>query len=253
VIAGWNTISIASGSPAALKLLSGTYWLAWQWNSTASGPSYTAGGAGDGNYAAISYGAFPSAWPAGTSSSEKWSIYATYTVPTITSLSSAANPSTYGQAVSFTATVTGAGGTPPGTVQFKTNGVNFGSPVVLSGGTALSEALPGLPIGAHIITAEYSGGGDFSSSASSPLTQTVSDLPPVLISAIRLTGTNVVVEWPGTNAWSYTVECSTALPPFENWSNLCGCVGAPGTNGPMCATDANGIPGPRFYRVRMLR
>ena len=56
-----------------------------------------------------------------------------------TAVSSSLNPSAYGQAVSFTATVTPvapATGTPTGTVQFAIDGSNFGSPAALSSGTA---------------------------------------------------------------------------------------------------------------------
>ena len=73
----WNTIRIASGTPTSLTLNAGTYWLAWQWDSPNSGPSYTAGSSGDGKYVVQAYGSFPSSWSGGTSSAEKWSIYAT--------------------------------------------------------------------------------------------------------------------------------------------------------------------------------
>jgi len=75
----WKTINISEGTPSSLTLLqSGTYWLAWQWDSATSGPSYTLGSSGDGSYITQAYGSFPSSWGS-TSSSEKWSIYATYT------------------------------------------------------------------------------------------------------------------------------------------------------------------------------
>jgi hypothetical protein len=77
----WTTVNISSGTPSSRTLASGTYWLAWQWNpgtAYTAGPSYTAGSSGDGNYLYQSYTGFPSPWIGGTSSSEKWSIYATY-------------------------------------------------------------------------------------------------------------------------------------------------------------------------------
>jgi hypothetical protein len=85
-------------------------------------------------------------------------------IATATALASSANPSVYGQSsVTFTATVTGAGGGPPtGTVQFKTNGVNFGSAVTLSGGSATSGALPTtFRPGTCTVTADYSGDTSF--------------------------------------------------------------------------------------------
>jgi hypothetical protein len=50
---------------------------------------------------------------------------------TTTTVSSAANPSAAGQAVTFTATVSGAGGTPTGAVQFTVDGTDLGAPVAL--------------------------------------------------------------------------------------------------------------------------
>ena len=69
----------------------------------------------------------------------------------------------YGEnGVTFTATVrdasSGSSGTPTGTVQFLTNGVNFGSAATLSGGSASSASLPlTLPVGNYTVTAVYSG------------------------------------------------------------------------------------------------
>lgn len=76
----WNTVQISIGSPAALTLSSGTYWLVWQWNSPNLGPSLVSGSVGSGQYLPMVYGSFPATWSGGTSSSENWSIYATYTV-----------------------------------------------------------------------------------------------------------------------------------------------------------------------------
>jgi hypothetical protein len=80
--AAWTTVNVSSGTPASLNLNAGTYWLAWQWNSVNNGPSYTAGGSGNGNYVAQTYGAFPASWSGGVSTTETWSAYATYTVNT---------------------------------------------------------------------------------------------------------------------------------------------------------------------------
>ena len=56
-------------------------------------------------------------------------------------------------------------GTPIGTVQFKTNGVNFGSAVALSGGSASSAAISSLAVGSYTVTADYSGDGSFNTSS----------------------------------------------------------------------------------------
>ncbi|MCA1684243.1 MAG: Ig-like domain-containing protein, partial [Actinobacteria bacterium] len=77
---------------------------------------------------------------------------------TTTTLASSANPSTVGQSVTFTATVARVHGTgtPTGTVQFKVDGVNSGTPVTLVAGQA-TKALSNLTAGSHAITAVYAG------------------------------------------------------------------------------------------------
>ena len=70
-------------------------------------------------------------------------------------VASSLNPSVYGQAVSFTATVTG--NSPTGTVQFNVDGSAFGSSVALSGGSAGSGSIATLAVGTHTVTAVYSG------------------------------------------------------------------------------------------------
>jgi len=76
-------------------------------------------------------------------------------------VASSNNPSVFGQAVSFTATVVGSGGTPTGTVQFTVDGTNLGSPVTLSGGVATSPSTAALAVGNHPVTGIYSGDGSF--------------------------------------------------------------------------------------------
>lgn len=90
---------------------------------------------------------------------------------TATDVSSSLNPSTYGQSVTFTASVNPV--LDGGTVQFKIDGADFGTPVTLSGGSASSAAISTLSVGNHTVTATYSGDTNFNSSTSPPLTQTV--------------------------------------------------------------------------------
>jgi len=93
--------------------------------------------------------------------------------PTSTTVVSSLNPSTFGQSVTFTATVTHSGsGTPTGTVTFF-NGKNvIGSAPLSSNGTA-SITTSSLSVGSHSITAFYGGDSNFASSTSPALTQTV--------------------------------------------------------------------------------
>jgi hypothetical protein len=76
---------------------------------------------------------------------------------TTTTLTSSANPTSANQSVTFTAVVTANApgiGIPAGAIQFQVDGVNLGSAVTLSGGTA-SITTSTLPVGVHTITALY--------------------------------------------------------------------------------------------------
>ena len=83
-----------------------------------------------------------------------------------------ANPSTFGDALTFTATVSGPGGTPTGTVQFSIDGVASGLPVALLGGQA-TLSTSALTAGSHTIDAAYSGDPNFTLSSATTWTQVV--------------------------------------------------------------------------------
>jgi hypothetical protein len=89
---------------------------------------------------------------------------ATVKAATVTSVSSSANPSDFGQTVTFTATVTSSAGTPSGNVQFKDNGTNLGATVALNGSGVATVTTAALTVGAHVITAEYAGATNFGAS-----------------------------------------------------------------------------------------
>jgi hypothetical protein len=94
------------------------------------------------------------------------------TTPTSTSTpTTSLNPSTYGQAVTFSSTVTGAGGTPTGTLEFFDNGTSLGV-TTLSGGSA-SLTTSWVAAGTRSITAVYSGDSTFATSTSAARSQTV--------------------------------------------------------------------------------
>jgi hypothetical protein len=95
-------------------------------------------------------------------------------IATTTTLNSSLNPSIYGQAVTFTATVTSGDGTPTGTVQFSVDGSAVGSPQTLVGGSA-TYSTSALAAGTHSITAVYTtdSGSYFATSTSSSLSDTV--------------------------------------------------------------------------------
>jgi hypothetical protein len=91
--------------------------------------------------------------------------------PTSTAVVSSLNPSTYGTAVTFTATVLSGVGTPTGTVTFNDGATALGTSALSNGKASFTTAA--LSGGAHSITASYAGSANFASSTSSALGQTV--------------------------------------------------------------------------------
>ena len=87
-----------------------------------------------------------------------WCLTVTTTSPTTTTVVSSVNPSSAGQAVTFTATVT-AGATPvtTGTVQFSEGATTLGSPVGVAADGTATYTTSALTVGTHPITATYSG------------------------------------------------------------------------------------------------
>ncbi|PYX85958.1 MAG: hypothetical protein DMG68_16770, partial [Acidobacteria bacterium] len=89
-----------------------------------------------------------------------------------TQLMSSANPSSFNQSVTFTATVTSSQGTPFGSVQFF-DGATLKATVSLSGGVATFTTSALSLGGPHNITAVYLGNTSFESSTSPIVAQTV--------------------------------------------------------------------------------
>ncbi|MFL6156247.1 MAG: Ig-like domain repeat protein, partial [Marmoricola sp.] len=135
-------------------------------------------------------------------------------------------PVVHGQATSFSATVVAGNGTgtPTGTVQFKVDGTDLGSPVNLSGGTANSSSTSGLSTGSHAITAVYSGDGGFEGSTSAAKTQvvgkadtttTLTDAPSPTVSGQATTFTaHVTVVPPGVGTLAGGVQFNIDGNPF---------------------------------------
>src|SRR5262249_27156725 len=92
--------------------------------------------------------------------------------PTTTTLSAgAANPSVYGQPVTFTARVTAPGGTPTGTVTFRQGATVLGTGALTNGTAALTTAA--LAPGGYAVTAVYGGDSTYAVSTSAPVIRTV--------------------------------------------------------------------------------
>jgi hypothetical protein len=106
--------------------------------------------------------------------------------PSAITLSGSANFSTYGQSITYTATVT-AGAT--GTVTFAIDGMTQ-SPVTLTTGIA-KFSISNLSPGTHTVTAAYSGDGTFAPANSNAVTQTIAALGAISLyaSTMSLDGT----------------------------------------------------------------
>jgi hypothetical protein len=92
--------------------------------------------------------------------------------PTTTTLASSLNPSTFGQLVTFTASVSSGAGTPTGTVEFFDGTTLLGSGTLTSGNASFSTS--GLAVSSHSIVAKYEGDGGYRLSISDPISQIVS-------------------------------------------------------------------------------
>jgi MBG domain (YGX type)/Bacterial Ig-like domain (group 3)/FG-GAP-like repeat len=116
--------------------------------------------------------------------------------PIAVSLTSSDNPSGYGQAVTFAATVP-SGAT--GTIQFRDSSADLGGPVALAGGVA-AYATSALAAGTHSITAAYSGDSTHAAATSDVLLQLVT--PAIL----TVTANNVTRTFNQPNgAFNYTI------------------------------------------------
>jgi Big-like domain-containing protein len=94
----------------------------------------------------------------------------------ITTLASTPNPSTFGEPVTFAATVKGNGGTPAGTVTFTDGATTLGTVSLDNSGQA-TFITSMLTVGSHIITASHGGDPNFLGSKGM-VTQTVNPKPP---------------------------------------------------------------------------
>jgi hypothetical protein len=126
-------------------------------------------------------------------------------VATTTTLTSSVNPSVYGQAVTFTATVTGnvaGAGAPDGTVDFMdtTTGIDLGtaSLMIVNGVSQATLTTTMLAAGANSLTANYGGSRNFLASQGS-LSQSVASIVimnPTATGALNVSG-NGTINVPG--------------------------------------------------------
>ena len=121
-----------------------------------------------------------------------------------TALTSSANPSVFGQPITFTATVTAATGTPTGTVTFMDGAAALGTGTLDASGQATYTGTLG--VGTHFITAVYNGDPSNNPSTSDSVVQAVAQAD---------TATTVVAA-PNPSVFGQAVTFTatvTALPP----------------------------------------
>ena len=145
---------------------------------------------------------------------------------TTTSVASNANPSVFGQNITFTATVTGS--SPMSTVDFKDGATPLCSGISLNGTAQAACTSATLTVGLHSITAVYSGDTNNAGSTSTALSQTVNQAAtntsvsapgPITLGQSLLVTASVAVTPPGTGTSTGTItvsdgsaDCSIALP-----------------------------------------
>jgi Bacterial Ig-like domain (group 3) len=178
---GTSSLTQGSASLQVSGLTAGPHWWTGSFNATAFWPSST------------SYKAWLQVQKASST----------------TTIKSSPNPSAYGQSITFSATVTGSGGTPTGTVQFKAGSSYLGTATLSSDVATLKTST--VPVGTWSVTANYLGDSNFLASTSASLNQTVN----LAASITTLTSSPNPSTKGQKVTFTATVKCLTATPPGE--------------------------------------
>jgi len=96
------------------------------------------------------------------------------------SVAAPANPTTYGDPTTLTATVTGSGLMPTGTVNFLDGSIELGMGTLNASGVAIFNA-GALAVGSHSITVEYGGDSNYIASPSAAYSLTVNRVTPTIV------------------------------------------------------------------------
>jgi YVTN family beta-propeller protein len=156
------TISDGSTPLGTVALTSGTATFSTSGLSVGS-HNITAAYAGDNNFAAS------------TSATLALTVNpVTGNSPTTTTLASSAGQTVFGQAVTLSATVAGAGSSPTGTVSFSDSGLHALGSAPLSNGQA-NLTISSLGVGPHSFAASYGGDATFAPSMSAAVSGTVNE------------------------------------------------------------------------------
>jgi hypothetical protein len=151
-----------------------------------------------------------------TTASDHYPVVADYTdvsnilSSTTTAVTSSNGWTNYGQPVTFTATIAPASSGETGTVQFKVDGNNVGSPVTVSNNVATYTTTSPLSVGGHGVTAVYSGDSSFSGSTSPAFTQNVAQATTTTTLVNNGSSTSNA-----TQALSFTATVTGGVPDGE--------------------------------------
>ena len=125
---------------------------------------------------------------------------------TTTSVTSSPNPSSIGQAVTFTATVSSGSGTPAGTVTFAEGSTVLASNVAVDGSGHAVFSTSGLTAGSHTVTATFTGGSGWGNSSGSD-----SAAPQVVNKRATTTAVTSSIN-PSTFSQSVTFTATVTVP-----------------------------------------
>ena len=150
-----------------------------------------------------------------------------------TTLTSSLNPSTSGQSVTFTATVTGGSGTPTGSVDFKDGATIIGTGTLNGSGVA-TFATTSLTVASHNMTAVYNGSGTYNASTSNTVVQVVNAAPS---STLAISDVTQAEGNSGTSTFSFTVTRSGSTTGTTNVNFATAAVSA--TAGASCAVGVD--------------
>jgi hypothetical protein len=170
-------------------------------------------------------------------------------------LISSQNPSTNGDAVTFTATVSPLpplGLSPTGSVTFTANGTTLGTSPLSSGTAILNTTL--LPSGTNTVAAEYAGDGNFLGSTNSLDQVVVNQCSSTnFILSIVMNETNTfTMTFLGTSKAQYRVLSSTNLDlPVTAWSVVPGSTNR-AVNGIWRQTVTNAAGASQYFRAQAL-
>ncbi len=173
-------------------------------------------------------------------------------VSSTTVLISSLNPSTNGDNVTFTATVSSGVGTPTGDVVFKANTVPFSTNTLVSGSAAASTTT--LPVGTNTVTAEYAAQANWLGSSAS-LDQVVKSsvvysLTNAILSIVDLGAGSFDLALQGTpGAEYYVVASADVSAALSTWTPVTGSTNtAPDPSGQWSLTVS--ATAPQYYRLK---